>query len=79
MYMNVFEEVKAIFREVFDDEGMEVTSEMTARDYDDWDSLAQIQLIVAAERRFHIKFTTEEMNNLKNVGDFVQRIEEKRR
>ncbi len=77
--MNVFEEVKAIFREVFDDEGMEVTSEMTARDYDDWDSLAQIQLIVAAERRFHIKFTTEEMNNLKNVGDFVQRIEEKRR
>lgn len=77
--MNVFEEVKAIFRDVFDDEGMEVTSEMTARDYDDWDSLAQIQLIVAAERRFHIKFTTEEMNNLKNVGDFVQRIEEKRR
>ena len=77
--MNVFEEVKAIFREVFDDEEMEVTSEMTARDYDDWDSLAQIQLIVAAERRFHIKFTTEEMNNLKNVGDFVQRIEEKRR
>ena len=77
--MNVFEEVKAIFRDVFDDEGMEVTSEMTARDYDDWDSLAQIQLIVAAERRFHIKFTTEEMKNLKNVGDFVQRIEEKRR
>ncbi len=77
--MNVFEEVKAIFRDVFDDEEMEVTSEMTARDYDDWDSLAQIQLIVAAERRFHIKFTTEEMNNLKNVGDFVQRIEEKRR
>ena len=77
--MNVFEEVKAIFRDVFDDEGMEVTLEMTARDYDDWDSLAQIQLIVAAERRFHIKFTTEEMNNLKNVGDFVQRIEEKRR
>ena len=77
--MNVFEEVKAIFRDVFDDEEMEVTSEMTARDYDDWDSLAQIQLIVAAERRFHIKFTTEEMKNLKNVGDFVQRIEEKRR
>ena len=77
--MNVFEEVKAIFRDVFDDEEMEVTLEMTARDYDDWDSMAQIQMIVAAERRFHIKFTTEEMKNLKNVGDFVQRIEEKRR
>lgn len=77
--MSVFEEVKAIFRDVFDDEEMEVTPEMTARDYDDWDSLAQIQLIVAAERRFNVKFTTEEMKNLKNVGDFVQRIEEKRR
>lgn len=76
--MNVFEEVKGIFRDVFDDEEMEITPEMTARDYDDWDSLAQIQLIVSAERRFNIKFTTEEMKNLKNVGDFVQKIEEKR-
>ncbi len=73
--MNVFEEVKAIFRDVFDDEGMEVTSEMTARDYDDWDSLAQIQLIVAAERRFHIKFTTEEMNENPNPPAMLGRIE----
>lgn len=76
--MNVFEEVKEIFRDVFDDEEMEFTLEMTARDYEDWDSLAQIQLIVSAERKFNIKFTTEEMKSLKNVGDFVQKIEEKR-
>lgn len=76
--MNVFEEVKGIFKDIFDDGEMEITPEMTARDYDDWDSLAQIQLIVSAERRFNIKFTTEEMKNLKNVGDFVQKIEEKR-
>ena len=76
--MSVFEEVKTIFQSVFDDEEMEITPETTAQDYEDWDSLAQIQLIVAAERKFNIKFTTEEMKNLKNVGDFVQKIEEKR-
>lgn len=76
--MSVFEEVKTIFLSVFDDEEMEITPETTAQDYEDWDSLAQIQLIVAAERKFNIKFTTEEMKNLKNVGDFVQKIEEKR-
>lgn len=75
--MNVFEEVKEIFKDVFDDEEMEITLEMTARDYEDWDSLAQIQLIVAAERKFNIKFTTEEIKNLKNVGDFIERIEKK--
>ncbi len=76
--MNVFEEVKMIFQDVFDDEEMEITSETTAQDYEDWDSLAQIQLIVAAERRFGIKFTTAEMKGLKNVGDFVRLIEEKK-
>lgn len=75
--MNVMNEVGRIFREVFDDEELEITPKMTAQDYDDWDSLAQIQLIIEAERCFGIKFTTEEMKNLKNVGDFIRLIEEK--
>lgn len=76
--MNVWEEVRRIFQEVFDDEGMEITPDMTADEYEDWDSLAQIQLIVAAEKTFQIKFTTPEMKGLQNVGDFVRKIEEKR-
>ncbi len=77
MYMNVFEELRDMFKAVFDDEDLEITPEMTARDYEDWDSLAQIQLIVEAERRFGVKFTTQEMNGLKNVGDFAKLIEGK--
>ena len=75
--MNVFEELRDMFKAVFDDEDLEITPEMTARDYEDWDSLAQIQLIVEAERRFGVKFTTQEMNGLKNVGDFAKLIEGK--
>ena len=77
MYLNVFEELRDMFKAVFDDEDLEITPEMTARDYEDWDSLAQIQLIVEAERRFGVKFTTQEMNGLKNVGDFAKLIEGK--
>ena len=75
--MNVFEELRDIFKTVFDDEDLEIAPEMTARDYEDWDSLAQIQLIVETERRFGIKFTTQEMNGLQNVGDFTNLIEGK--
>lgn len=75
--MNVFEELRDIFKTVFDDEDLEIAPEMTARDYEDWDSLAQIRLIVETERRFGIKFTTQEMNGLQNVGDFTKLIEGK--
>ena len=75
--MDVFEELRGVFKDVFDDDELEITPEMTAKDYEDWDSLAQIQLIVAAERHFGVQFSTQEMNCLKNVGDFSELIEKK--
>ena len=75
--MNVLEQMQEIFRESFDDDELTISPEMTAGDIEDWDSLMQIHLIVAAERHFGVKFTTQEMNGLKNVGDFAALIEEK--
>lgn len=75
--MSVFEQLQEIFREAFDDEDLVITPEMTAKDIEDWDSLMQIQLIVAAEHRFGVRFTTQEMSGLKNVGDFAKVIEGK--
>jgi acyl carrier protein len=70
-------ELLLIFRDVFDDEEMSVFPEMTAADYEDWDSLAQIQLVVAVERKFNIKFSTDEVLRLKNVGEFAALTESK--
>lgn len=75
--MSVLEQLQDIFREAFDDDELTVSPETTAKDIEDWDSLMQIQLIVAAERSFGVKFTTQEMSSLKNVGDFVALIEKK--
>jgi acyl carrier protein len=61
----------AIFREVFDDESIEIRDAMTAKDVEEWDSLNHINLIVAVERNFKVKFTTKEVTNLANVGEFV--------
>lgn len=75
--MSVQETLTDIFREVFDDDDINLSPEMTADDVDDWDSLSHINLIVAVETRFNIKFTLKEMQSFKNVGDLMSCIEGK--
>lgn len=75
--MKVKERLEQIFRKVFDDESIIVTEEMTAEDLEDWDSLTHIQLIVEIEKEFNIKFSTSEIKIAKNVGEFIQLINEK--
>jgi acyl carrier protein len=67
----------SIFREVFDDESIALFDAMTAKDIEEWDSLNHINLIVAVEGSFKVKFTTKEVTNLANVGEFVALIASK--
>ena len=69
--------INPIFREVFDDDGLLVTPEMTAKDIKRWDSLSHIRLIVAHEIKFGVKFNTIELNGLKNVGNFIDLLKSK--
>ncbi len=70
----VFKELTEIFWDVFDDEDIELTDETTADDIEDWDSLEQINLVVACEKKFNVKFDMKEIQNLKNVGEMVDTI-----
>jgi acyl carrier protein len=70
-------ELTAIFREVFDDDSIEIRDSMTAKDVEEWDSLNHINLIVAVEGKFGIRFTTKEVSNLANVGEFIALITSK--
>jgi acyl carrier protein len=70
----IFEILNEIFREVFDDEEIVLTDETTADDIEDWDSLEQINLVVACEKRFNVKFEMKEIQLLKNVGEMVDCI-----
>ena len=73
----IYTPLTAIFRDVFDDESLALGPETTASDVENWDSLSHINLIVAIERGFKIKFTTTEVASLKNVGELVDLIRQK--
>ena len=66
-----------VFEDVFDDDSINVTPELSAKDVDGWDSLTHIRLMLSIEKAFKIKFTTSEIGNLKNVGDLVALIKQR--
>jgi len=68
----VWSRLTGIFHDVFDDEEIVIGPETVAEDILEWDSLSNIQLLVAIEKAFNgVKFNTGEVANLKNVGEMV--------
>ncbi len=67
----VIEKFNVLFEEVIDEGPVSLTGETTAADVDGWDSLTQIQLIVAIEKAFDVKFTSEEIVSWKNVAEMI--------
>ena len=70
----VYVKMNEIFRNVFDDESIVLTDETNANDIEDWDSLEQINLIVAIENEFEMMFDMAEVADLANVGEMVDLI-----
>lgn len=74
-------ELETIFRNVFGDDDIALRDEMTAADIDGWDSMMTINLMIAIEKHFKIKFAAAELANIKaegqNIGTLVALIEKK--
>lgn len=73
----IFSKLNEIFIDVLDLDEVELTDETSANDIEEWDSLSHIQLIVAIEKAFKIKFTSLEIMKWRNVGEMVNSMEEK--
>ena len=73
----IYEVLTRIFREVFASEDMILSDDLSAKEVPDWDSFKQIEIIIAVEEHFGIKFRTREMDSLNNVGDLVKLIASK--
>ena len=73
----IFERLNVIFRNNFDDDSITLTNETSSSDIEDWDSLEQINLVVAIQNTFKVKFNIEEVNAMKNVGEMVDFILQK--
>ncbi len=70
----IYASLTEVFHDVFDDDSIQVTPELSAKDVDGWDSLTHIRLILTVEKKFKVKFTTSEIGRLGNVGDLVTLI-----
>jgi acyl carrier protein len=66
-----------IFRDVFNDDALVVTEGMTAAEVPTWDSLSNINMIIAVEKAFGVKFSIKDVRNLKNVGELLELIKRK--
>lgn len=73
----VMSRLTGVFQRVFGHEALSLSRSTTAQDVDGWDSLMHINLIVAIEREFKIRFTTREIARLQNVGELTDLIASK--
>ena len=74
---DIYSKLNDIFIDVLDLDDVNLTDATSANDIEEWDSLSHIQLIVAVEKTFGIKFTSLEIMKWKNVGEMVDSILEK--
>lgn len=72
--LDIINQVNKIFIDVMDNRNIVVNETTTADDIEEWDSLNHIQLIVAIEKHFKIRFTSAEIEGFKNVGDMCRTI-----
>ena len=70
----IFAKLTEIFQDVLDNDEIEVTADTKADDIEEWDSLTNIQLVVAIEKAFGIKFKSSEIMSWSNVGEMVDSI-----
>jgi acyl carrier protein len=71
----IYARLSEVFRSVFDEDSLQVTPQLSAKDVVGWDSLAHIRLMLSVEREFQIRLSTAEIGKLQNVGDLVALIE----
>jgi len=74
MREEILRQLEIVFRSVLDNEQIILSPETTAEDIEDWDSLTHIQLVVAIEKAFHVKFTAREIMEWPNVDAIINSI-----
>lgn len=75
----MLKELASIFEEVFEMEDMQITEETNSDDIEDWNSLNHLTLIGEIEQAFNIKFSMQEMLEIKSVKKILNIIEKEKK
>ena len=73
----IISQINDIFIDTLDNDDIVITESTTANDIEEWDSLTHIQLVVAIEKKFGIRFTSKEIQSWSDVGEMLNCIQEK--
>ena len=73
----IMQQTNEIFKDVLDNDDIQLSAATTADDIEEWDSLTHIQLIVAIEKHFKMRFKASEITSYKNVGEMCRGIQNK--
>ena len=70
----IINKMNSIFCDVFDDDSIKISDNMTSADIEEWDSLNQITLVINIEKIFNLKLNLVEVGKLKNIGEMIKLI-----
>lgn len=74
----VYATLTEILQDVFEDDSIVATPDLSAADIDGWDSLSNVRLFLAVEQELKVRFSASEIGAIENVGDLVAAVERKR-
>ena len=74
---DILKEISYVFADTLDEDNLTLAESSTADDVDGWDSLTHVQLVVAVEKRFKLRFSAKEIQSWKNVGEMIDSISSK--
>ena len=70
----ILEQVNAIFRDVLENDKIIINENTTGDDIEEWDSLTHLQLVMAIERHFKIRFTSSEIINFNDISNTLKNL-----
>jgi acyl carrier protein len=73
----IYQQLTEVFHDIFDDPTLVLKPETSAADIADWTSFIHVTIIAATEDRFGVKFSTADIERLKNVGDLAALVRSK--
>jgi acyl carrier protein len=74
----IFQSISEVLQDILDIDDVAAKPEMVAADVEGWDSLANIRIFIALEKKFSVKFSAVEIGRFENVGQIVESIRQKR-
>ncbi len=75
--LEILDIINSIFIDVLENPEIKLTEDTHAGMIEEWDSLTHVQLVVAVEKKFKIRFTSKEIQSWKNIGEMVDSVMEK--